>query len=598
MSIHPLRKVTSSSLLKSRMEGRTTDQLHAQELLDLKLKREAKEHTRARFRLALSLMAATFVYGAIGVKMTALALTAPSETQSNYQHSDIYGGRASIVDRSGNILATNLPGYSLYVHPNKLIDAEAAAKGLAKIFPDLKEKTLLEQFHIEGSKFRWLKDQISPEQKMAVLELGEPGLQFGKREMRLFPNGATAAHILGGVNFGEKSVTAAEIKGAAGLEFGFNEFLSDPKNQNRALKLSIDVSVQDALEAELYRGMIANNAKAASAVLMEADTGRVIAMASLPDFDPNVRPKQSLSDDPELDPRFDRAALGTYELGSTFKIFTIAEVLEKGIANPNTVIKVGRGVKEAGHTITDFKFYGEELTLTDVIVKSSNVGTARLARGMGGESQKAFLKKLGLLQPTSLELPEAKKAQPLFPSNWTDIYTMTISYGHGISATPLHLAAAYCAMVNGGLKVEPTLLHELPDDMHRERVISATTSMQIREMLRQVVTRGTASFAQTPGYDIGGKTGTADKQKRSGGYYENRNINTFAAAFPRSDPKYVLVTVLDEPNVPDIKKRTAGWTVVPTSRSIVERIAPLLNVRPIYTPDLPMVAKIKNEVNG
>ncbi len=579
-----------------RLRGKKTEDIHAHDRAMIARANAQAEHNSAKNRLRIAMVLSTAVYVAIGLKMAALAMSAPIENINTYTPVKINGDRADIVDRNGEILATNLPGYSLYVQPHEMVDPKAAAQKLSQIFPDMSEEKLYEWFTREGSKFRWLKDQISPEQKQAVFNLGEPGLQFGKRELRLYPNGPIASHILGGVSFGEKGVNAAEIKGQAGIEFASNDFLSNPKNAHRELKLSIDVAVQDALENVLYKGMKANFAKGASAVLMESDTGRIIAMTSLPDFDPNLRPKGVIQgNDPSLDSRFDKAALGTYELGSTFKVFTAAQALENGVANPSTMLKAGRSVQQNGYTIKDFHFYGEQLSLTDIIVKSSNVGTARLARAMGPEVQKKFLGELGFLEPTSLELAEARRGQPLYPQRWTNLSAMTISYGHGLAATPLHLATGYATMVNGGFKVNPTLFQDIPDDLTRSRIISAKTSMQIRDMLRQVVTRGTASFAKTKGYDIGGKTGTAEKLNPNGGYYVNKNINTFASAFPMSDPKYVLVVVLDEPNTPDPKKRTAGWTVVPVAKDIVERVAPLLNIRPVYTPDLPMVAKVMND---
>ncbi len=583
------------AVLKQRMQRYGTSPIGERHRAKLLAERLKREQGTAKFLIGMGVVAVMAIYGTIAVKMTSLAFSDPIALP-RYQLTEIYGGRANIVDRNDEIMATNLPGYSLYVHPQDLIEPDRAARELAKIFPDLNEESLRETFHNPDAKFRWLKPQITPRQKQLVFNLGEPGLQFGKREVRLFPNGDVASHLLGGVNIGEKSTRAAEMRGAAGVEFAFDQFLKEPRNENRNLKLSIDLAAQYALEHQLYQGMIANNAKGATGIIMESDTGRIISMASLPDFDPNTRPKV-FNGDQGLDPRFNRATQGVYELGSTFKVFTAAQVLEEGIAEPGTYIHIGHSIKFGKYKISDFHFYGEDLTLEDIIVKSSNLGTARLARGLGAEKQKAFLSSLGFMEPTQLELSEARSAQPLYPERWSELSTMTISYGHGIAATPLHLAAGYAAMVNGGFKVEPTILHELPENPQRERVISSKTSMQIRSMLRQVVQRGTASFAKTNGYDIGGKTGTADKLKPSGGYYTNRNVNTFAAAFPISDPKYVVVVVLDEPNVPDVKKRTAGWTVVPVARDIVKRVAPILGVRPVYKPDAKLVPKVKNEIS-
>ncbi len=582
-------------LFRARMRGADPAQARASEAEIRQRQRDKIEHERASWRLLFATVVVFSAYLLIAAKMAILSVSAPTENGSNYQPRKIYGGRAAIVDRNGELLATNLPGYSLYVEPEEMIDPTRAASELAKIFPKLDQEELYEKFTREGSKFAWVKQQISPEQKTAVFNLGEPGLMFGKRELRLYPNGADAAHVLGGFKFGEAAVNAAEIEGQAGVEYAFNSYLSDPKNERQPLKLSLDINVQDALENILQNGVTATDAKGAAAVLMEADTGRVIAMTSLPDYDPNSRPKAlAQGDDPSLSPRFNRAAQGLYELGSTYKIFTAALAMESGYANPQTVIKVGKHIASGKYKIADFHYYGESLTLHDIIVKSSNVGTARVARSIGGPKQREFLEKLGLLKPTSFELPEAGRSQPLFPAreNWSDLSTMTISYGHGIAASPLHLASAYCTMVNGGYKVNPTLLQDIPKDLERPRVISEETSRNLRAMLRDVVNSpiGTAKFARTEGYDIGGKTGTADKLRPNGGYYKDKNVNTFASAFPMSDPKYVLVVTMDEPHNKEgnSEQQTAGWTVVPIARQIVERVAPLLNLRPVYTPDIPI----------
>jgi cell division protein FtsI (penicillin-binding protein 3) len=347
--------------------------------------------------------------------------------------------------------------------------------------------------------------------------------------------------------------------------------------------LSLDLSVQAAVEQVLEGGMALMNAKGAAAVLMEAHTGEVVAMASLPDFDPNDRPAPPTSGDPADSPIFNRAVQGVYELGSTYKIFAIAQALELGLVNPGTMIDTRSPMTHGRHRIRDFRNYGPELSVTDVIVKSSNVGTARIALQIGAERQKAFLDSLGLLAPTPLELAEAPGAQPLFPQkNWPEISTMTISYGHGTSASPLHLAAAYATMVNGGYRVTPTILHgDAP--ARGAQVISSETSALVREMLRGVVTHGTATMAEVQGYAVGGKTGTADKPLSNGrGYYEDKVITTFAGFFPANDPAYVLVLSLDEPvetSGPE-PRRTAGWTAVPVAAEVIRRVAPLLGLRP------------------
>ena len=475
-------------------------------------------------------------------------------------------------------MATNLRTHSLYAQPHQMVDPIAAAAGLAGIFPDLDQRKL--ELDFTGKrKFVWIKRSLSPEQRQAVHDLGEPGLLFGPREMRLYPNGKLASHILGGYRFGQEGVHAAEVIGTAGVELTYDAFLRDPAEAGRPLELSIDLSVQAAVERVLAGGMVLMNAKGAAAVLMEADTGRIVAMASLPDFDPNQRPvppPQGAADSPI----FNRAAQGVYEMGSTLKILTAAMGMEAGIVNPTTIIDTKGPMTWGRFRIRDFHDYGPELSLREVMVKSSNIGTARIAMELGAERQRAFLEKLGFLEPVPVELPEARRAKPLIPKRWSEISTMTISYGHGIAVTPLHIAASYAMIANGGRKVTPTLLKN--GGGVGERVISEEISRELRAMLRAVVAEGTASLGNVEGYLVGGKTGTADKPDPQGGYHDDRVMATFASIFPSDDPKYVLVVTLDEPTDTTgyEPRRTAGWTAVPVAAEIIRRIAPLMNMAP------------------
>ena len=413
-------------------------------------------------------------------------------------------------------------------------------------------------------------------------DLGEPGLLFGPREVRLYPNGKIAAHVLGGAGFGREGVHAAEVIGTAGVESKFDDYLRDPAEKGAPLELSLDLSVQSAVETVLSGGMRLMNAKGASAVLMDVKTGEIISLASLPDFDPNQRPVPPTTGDPADNPLFNRVVQGRYELGSTFKIFTAAMALESGFAHPNTMIDTQGPLRWGKFTIRDFHDYGKTLSLTDIIVKSSNIGTARMAQEMGTEKQQAFLRSLGFFERLPVELTEAGRSKPLMPPRWSELSTMTISYGHGLAASPLHLATAYSSVVNGGVRVEPTLLKREEPRTDEKRVLSEATSREVTKMLRAVVSRGTASMGEVPGYSVGGKTGTADKPHPNGGYYEDKVITTFAATFPTNDPKYVLIVTLDEPEIEDgtEARRTAGWTAAPVAAEIIRRIAPLMNMRP------------------
>jgi len=331
----------------------------------------------------------------------------------------------------------------------------------------------------------------------------------------------------------------------------------------------------------LQGGLMLMNAKGAAAILMDVRTGEVISMVSLPDFDPNSRPLPLTTGSQSDSPLFNRAVQGVYELGSTFKIFAISQAMELGLVGANTMIDTKGPLTWGRFRISDFHNYGPQLSTTDVIVKSSNIGTARIAQEIGADRQKEFLTSLGFLEATKIELSEAPSGRPLSPKQWSEISTMTISYGHGLSASPLHLAAAYAAIANGGTRVEPTILKS-NQLQQGPRVLSPDVAAEAVSMMRQVVVRGTASFGEVPGYEVAGKTGTADKPMPTGGYYEDKVIATFAATFPASAPRYVLVVTLDEPveTSGTEPRRTAGWTAVPVGAEMIRRIAPLLGMRP------------------
>ncbi len=575
----PLRPL--ARILKARDRGENPDVIEAENKRIRHEEMADKARQRAEGRLLVLGLFFFCAFVVIGGRMGTLASSVPEEPRATTVGNPIIGQRADIVDRNGRIMATNLATHSLYAHPRDMIDPARAAAGLAEIFPELKEEELVADF-TGDRKFMWIRRQISPEQMQAVHDIGSPGLLFGPREMRLYPNGPIASHILGGASYGREGVASAEVIGVAGVERQFDGFLRDPANEGEPLELSLDLSVQAATEEVLAGGMSLMNAKGAASVLMDIKTGEVLAMASLPDFDPNNRPRILTEGDQSDSPLFNRAVQGVYELGSTFKIFAIAQAMELGLVNPNTMIDTQGPMTWGRFRIRDFHDYGPQLSTTDVIVKSSNIGTARIALMIGAQRQKEFLGSLGFLEATPIEMVEAPTGAPLVPRNWSEISTMTISYGHGLSSSPLHLASAYASLLNGGTKVEPTLLRQHNPPLG-PRVVREEISRRSADMLRQVVERGTASFGEVPGYEVGGKTGTADKPRESGGgYYDDKVIATFASVFPADDPKYVLIVTLDEPseNSGDKPRRTAGWTAVPVAAEMIRRVAPLLGLRP------------------
>lgn len=582
----PLRPL--ARILHARAQGENPDAIERENIR--RRHEEMRDRARQRAEGRLLTLGVLFCCGflAIGGRMGVLANSEPVEPRAGAAGVEILAQRADIVDRAGRILATNFETHSLYAQPRQMVDPEGAADALVRIFPDLDRDRLLRDFTGKRT-FLWIKRKISPEQKQAVHDIGEPGLLFGPREMRLYPNGRLAAHVLGGAGFGREGVHAAEVVGVAGVEKYFDERLRDPAQGHEPLMLSLDLSVQAAVERVLAGGMALMNARGAAAVLMEVQTGEVVALASLPDFDPNDRPRPPVEGNAADSPLFNRAVQGLYELGSTFKTFAMAQALDLGLVNPDTQIDTTGPLVWGKFRIRDFHNYGPRLSASQVIVKSSNIGTARVAQQIGAERQREFLGGLGLLAPTGLEMVEAAGAQPLLPGKWSELSTMTISYGHGLSASPLHLAAAYATIANGGIRVRPTLLRQ-PHRQPAERAMSEEAAASVMTMLRKVVTEGTASMAEVPGYAVAGKTGTADKpRERGGGYYDDKVIATFAGVFPAHQPRYVLVVTLDEPveTSGDEPRRTAGWTSVPVAAEIIRRVAPILGLRPEIEPALP-----------
>ncbi|MFQ3184411.1 MAG: cell division protein FtsI (penicillin-binding protein 3) [Alteromonas macleodii] len=574
----PLRPL--ARILQARDQGQNPNTIEAD---NIRLRHEDERdraRNRAEGRLLVMGVAFLCAFIVIGARMGMLAGSVPKEPIIQVSSSPITGQRANIVDRNGRVLAMNLDTHSLYAQISDMIDPEKVAHELSVIFPELDEETLFKDFTSER-RFLWIRRQISPEQMQAVHDIGDPGLLFGPREMRLYPNGSVAAHILGGATYGREGVNSAEVIGVAGVEKYFDNFLRDPANKGAPLALSIDLTVQAASERVLQGGMMLMSAKGASSVLMDVHTGEIISMVSLPDFDPNDRPRIMTEGNQSDSVLFNRAIQGVYELGSVFKIFAVSQAIEIGLIDATTMIDTMGPLAWGRFRIRDFHDYGPQLTVEDVIVMSSNIGTARIAMMIGAERQREFLGSLGLLVETPVEMVEAPTGDPLLPSNWSEISTMTISYGHGLSSSPVHLATAYASLLNGGYRIEPTIIRQ-DGPRYGPRVVSEKVSITARDMLRAVVVRGTASFGDVEGYEVGGKTGTADKPRPTGGYYDDRTIATFASVFPASDPQYVLIVTLDEPTVEVLgeQRRTSGWTAVPVAAEMIRRIAPLLGMRP------------------
>jgi cell division protein FtsI (penicillin-binding protein 3) len=527
----------------------------------------------ARSRLFVTAGVFLLCFGVLAVRTLDMAVVGPADARAH----DVDGAgseqiaRADIVDRNGSLLASSLPTHSLYMEPWSMIDPEESALALAAALPDLDPHRLL-RLATSGKKFAWVRRNLTPEQVHAVNRLGIPGLGFRREEQRVYPQGRLFAHAVG--------FTDVDNEGLAGLEKSVGEELqARAGGMNEPLTLSLDIRVQHALKDALDSAMTAHRAVGAAGIVMDATNGELLALVSLPSFDPNA-PEQ---DGPNA--RFNRATLGTYELGSTFKAFTAAMALDLGAAEVGDSYDATKPLKVSRFSIRDSHPENRWLTVPEVLAYSSNIGAARMALDVGSERQQAFYKTLGMLEPMALELPE--RGRPIMPQRWNDLTTMTIGFGHGIAVTPLHMASGFAAMVNGGFKVTPTLLKgdgEVAEK--RQRVISAETSAIMRKLLYLVVAEGTGKKAGAPGYLVGGKTGTAEKA--IDGRYERKTlISTFVGAFPIDQPRYVVLAMLDEPkgNKATHGFATAGWTAAPVVGRVIERIGPLLGVAPSIIVD-------------
>ena len=531
-----------------------------------------------RLRFAKYLILVVFIV--VLVRTAYVPYMEPKEQLSASAETQLLSQRADIVDRNGLTLATNLPTHSLYAHPKKISSEEAAkvlVNELGKIFPEIDKEIYFKKL-TSDKQFVWIRDKLSPEQFEAILNISEVGLEFGPRETRVYPNGNLASHILGGARYGEQGVNSAEVIGAAGVELSFDNYLRDPVNGGNPLVLSMDLKSQSVIENVLKDGVYALKAVGGSAILMDAHSGEIYAMASYPDFDPNHRGSYDLSDSTEKNPLFNQALQGVIEPGSVFKVFAIATALELGLVEPETVIKT-TPFKAGGYVIKDGYSPRNERTVIEIMIKSSNVGVARLALNFGAKNQKAFLRKLGFDKAVDIEISEATTGIPTWSSPWADSTTATVSYGYGLSITPLHLAAGFAAIINGGFKVDPTILRRDISTGERIALISPETSSEIRSMLSLNVEKGSATSAQIDGYQIGGKTGTAQKIK-NGKYTKNLVRTTFVSCFPADDPRFVLVVILNEPKPDDVSDILAGNSVVPVAAEMLTRLVPVLGIRP------------------
>ena len=537
-----------------------------------------KRAGQAKSRVGLLIVGFVAVYCVIGGRLVEYAVRDPDVVSSILPPDRLMASRPDILDRNGEVLATDIRTVSLFAEPNKVVDPDEAVEKLATVMPDLDMKGTYKKLANRTSHFAWLRRQLTPKQQSQILALGIPGIGFRPEKRRFYPGGATAAHILGYVNI--------DNRGVAGMEKyiddqGLADLASVGMTSDQPLepvRLSIDVRVQNIVRDVVVNAVKNYDAKGAGAVILDIHTGEVLGMASAPDFDPN-NPLEGAKEG-----WLNRMSNGTFEMGSTFKTFSLAMALDTGKVSLNDSFDATQPIRIGGFTIHDFHGQRRWLTLPEVFQYSSNVGTARIIDIVGMDAQKDYLTKLGLLTKMQTELPEVK--MPSQPKVWKKINSITISFGHGVSTTPLQTAVAGAALVNGGKLIEPTFLprnREQADEV-AEVVVKKSTSDDVRYLFKLNGIKGSGRNADVPGFNVGGKTGTADKVV-NGRYATNLNFNAFLAAFPIEDPKYVVLTFCDEPHNGEKGQNIAAYTAAPMVKNIIARAAPILGVEPKFGDD-------------
>ena len=508
-----------------------------------------------------------FSFMTIGYRTISLAgITKPNPANISFKtiKSDLNKNltRGNIYDRNKELLATTISTSSLNINPQEVLNKKNTIKKLLEIFPQLDEVALKTKLDSKKQFVNILRE-ISPKEHVLLLNEGIEGLKIRGKHKRIYPNNNLAAHILGS--------TDVDGSGIAGIEKSLDSQLKNGKN----IKISIHSGIQHITEKILFEQINKFEAEGGAGIVMNSKNGEVYAITSLPDY--NVNNYSKVSD--EL--LFNKATKGIYELGSTLKLITAAIALDSGLVEENEVFDVSRPLRVSSRTIRDFHPLNYAINIPEVIVHSSNIGSAKIAEKFGSATQLKYLRKLGFMDKMDLQIPEVGIPQVLMDRKL--LSTMTISYGHGIAITPMHLASSTATLVNNGIKVNPTLFVSKTREKNT-RVFSKNTSNKIKSIMRLVVKSkyGTAKKAEAKGYLVGGKTGTAEKLSKTGGYLKKQNIVAFTSAFPINNPQFIITVMIDNPKGQKFSYgyRTAGWVVAPVVKRLVTRIAPILNIKP------------------
>jgi cell division protein FtsI (penicillin-binding protein 3) len=547
--------------------------------------RNVDRDAKARARVGLAIAAFALVYAIIAARLVMFAFAPDSHPAHRGSAQDaVATARPDILDRNGEILATDIKAASLFAEPRRIIDVDEAIELLGAVLPDL--DTVEARARLGSKKgFAWLKREITAKQQQEIHRLGIPGIGFLRENKRAYPNGPVVSHLIGHTNIDNQGIAGIERwldkNGLADLHLA--GFATD--NQQKPVELAVDIRVQHALRDELLAAKDKFKAKAAAGLVTDVRTGEILSMVSVPDYDPNS-PKEA--NDPT---RINRLTTGVFEMGSTFKALTVAMALDSGKVTLNSAFDARVPLRYGKFSINDYKGQKRILTVPEIFTYSSNIGTARMALSLGVEHHKWFLKKVGQLDRLRTELPES--AEPLVPRRWGELNTVTIAFGHGLSVAPLQAVAAISALMNGGLLIPPTFLKRTEEEAAAlgVRVIKPQTSDKMRFLMRLNAEKGSARRADIAGYYVGGKTGTSEKVV-GGRYSKTKLLNSFTAVMPADKPRYQVLIMLDEPQpLPETHGyATSGWNAAPTAGKVITRIAPLLGLEPRL--DLPPAERL------
>ncbi len=564
---------TPGSVFRDRFDEEKVDVPVSTRLVLDGVKKQSADQTRHRLFLVGFLFLC--VYVVLGVRLTSLAIEAETRdiARSNWTGNALMTARPNLVDRNNEVMAQDLTTYSLHADPRKVAYPSEMLDKLASVLPDLDREKILRRMRGNGH-FVWIKRELTPSQQARILDLGLPGLSFDRETRRFYPGGAVASHLVGYVDIDNRGIA------------GFEKFVDDnwlnslreagfsTNDAMAPVAMSVDMRVQHVLRDELKKAVQRYQAIAATGIILNAKTGEVVALSSLPDYDPNDISGTFTPD------ALNRATAGIFEMGSTFKAITTAMALDSGLVGMNDSFDARKPLRQGRFTIRDFHAKRRILSVPEVFIYSSNIGTAKMALAVGVDGHKRFLENLGLLGTASHELPEI--GRPQSPKEWKTLSSMTISFGHGVSVTPLQTISAIASLVNGGKLIPPTFRPRSQEEANllARQVVSEATSDKMRYLFRLNVEEGSGKRAEVDGYSVGGKTGTAEKVV-NGRYSSDKKLNSFISAFPINDPQYVMLVMIDEPQpVEGQKAATAGLNAAPTTAAIIRRIATTLGVYP------------------